>query len=646
MAPKFCIPFRCDRPFDKILRPLIGPDAGKGGQFEFLADGQQFAAFGIHPQTQRAYTWHGGEPGRVARDDLPEIDGDAALQLVDGDLLHLVDQFGFTLAPKKVKPKNNGHNTAHVIVNHDSAGAGRYAQAALEREIEALAAVGEGGRNDALNSAAVKLFGLVASKALDGDAVEAALLDACDRNGLIKDDGIKAVRATIASGAAYGKSQPRAIPALVVAYPEQRPGPDPFPNGLDIDPPANQSADPQPEPERVGKTWSKQERKRDQEPPPPEPPPVEPPDEPPGRDPDGPVLLADFRSYMLKRATYIYMVTGELWPDRSVNARIPPIPLVDAHGEPVLDAKGKPIKLSAAAWLDRHRPVEQMTWAPGLPVEIKDRLIVQAGWIDRPGTTVFNLYKPPTLVPRPGNVQPWLDHVHRLYPEHDQHIIKWLAHRKQRPHEKINHALVLGGPMRIGKDTILVPVKHAVGPWNCADISPQNFVGRFKPFLQSVMLVINEARDLGDNGKLDRFAFYDHSKAIIAAPPDVLRVDDKNIREYTIPNVCGAVITTNHLNDGIYLPEDDGRHFVAWSEIKKEDFADDYFSAIYRYYNEEGGIAAVAHYLANLDLTGFDPKAPPPRTQAFWTIVNASRVPEDAELADVLDRLKNPDARP
>ena len=103
-------------------------------------------------------------------------------------------------------------------------------------------------------------------------------------------------------------------PALVVAYPEQRPGPDPFPNGLDIDPPANQSADPQPESERVGKTWSKQERKRDQEPPPPEPPPVEPPDEPPGRDPDGPVLLADFRSYMLKRATYIYMATVSCGP--------------------------------------------------------------------------------------------------------------------------------------------------------------------------------------------------------------------------------------------------------------------------------------------------------------------------------------------
>jgi hypothetical protein len=37
-------------------------------------------------------------------------------------------------------------------------------------------------------------------------------------------------------------------------------------------------------------------------------------------------------------------------------------------------------------------------------------------------------------------------------------------------------------------------------------------------------LRINEARDLGD---FDRFKFYDHMKAYCAAPPDVLRVDEK-----------------------------------------------------------------------------------------------------------------------
>ena len=39
----------------------------------------------------------------------------------------------------------------------------------------------------------------------------------------------------------------------------------------------------------------------------------------------------------------------------------------------------------------------------------------------------------------------------------------------------------------------------------------------------------------------------------------------------------------------------------------------------------------------NLDLSAFNPKAPPPQTDAFFEIVNASRSPEDAELADALD---------
>ena len=38
------------------------------------------------------------------------------------------------------------------------------------------------------------------------------------------------------------------------------------------------------------------------------------------------------------------------------------------------------------------------------------------------------------------------------------------------------------------------------------------------------------------------------------------------------------------------------------------------------------------------------PKAPPPQTPAFWSIVDANRAPEDAELADVLDDLGRPDA--
>ena len=51
----------------------------------------------------------------------------------------------------------------------------------------------------------------------------------------------------------------------------------------------------------------------------------------------------------------------------------------------------------------------------------------------------------------------------------------------------------------------------------------------------------------------------------------------------------------------------------------------------------------MAAYLAELDISSFDPKAPPHKTEAFWDIVDANRAPEDAELADVLDKMGNPD---
>src|SRR5262249_39176017 len=154
------------------------------------------------------------------------------------------------------------------------------------------------------------------------------------------------------------------------------------------------------------------------------------------------------------------------------------------------------------------------------------------------------------------------DHVRRLYPDDLTHIVAWCAHRVQRPAQKINHALVLGGPQGIGKDTLLEPVKHAVGPWNLTEVTPGALMGRFDGHFKSVILRDSEARDLGE---VNRYSFYDHMKIYTASPPDVLRVDEKNVREYVVPNVCGVIVTTNHKTDGIYLAPDDRRHYVAWS---------------------------------------------------------------------------------
>jgi hypothetical protein len=341
-----------------------------------------------------------------------------------------------------------------------------------------------------------------------------------------------------------------------------------------------------------------------------------------------PFRLDDF-VHVVPAGKFAFMPARDLWSAPGVDRRVIPWP-IGADGEAV----------PPSSWIAMHRPVEQLTWHPDEPEIIEGRLIDAGGWIDRSGAHVLNLYRPPrTIEGDPSKAGAWRDHLRCIYPGEAEHIERWLAHRIQRPGQKVNHAIVLGGPQGIGKDTLVEPVKHGVGPWNWQDISPTQMMGRFNGWAKAVVVRVSEARDLGD---VDRFALYDHSKTYIAAPPDVIRVDEKNLREHPVFNVMGVVITTNHRTDGIYLPADDRRHFVAWSEATKDDFTPRYWTDLWKWY-ESGGIAHVVAYLRALDLTEFDPKAPPPKTDAFWAIVQAGQDPESGELHDVIERAGNPD---
>jgi hypothetical protein len=361
----------------------------------------------------------------------------------------------------------------------------------------------------------------------------------------------------------------------------------------------------------------------------------------PQTDDDRPVSIEDFCRYLIQPNAYFFIPCRELWPGTSVNARLPRIPLLTKNGQPKRDKNGKPISVPATTWIDQNCRVEQTTWHPGLPMFIADRLAVAGGWIEKRGAVSFNQYRAPRIVPGDSSkATPWLDHIRKIYSDDAEHIIRWLAHHRQHPGDKVNHALVLGGAQGIGKDSLLEPVKWAIGPWNFHEISPGHLLGQFNSYAKSVILRVNEGRDLGD---IDRFKFYDHTKIYTAAPPDVLRVNEKHLKEYYVLNCLGFIITSNHKTDGLYLPADDRRHYVAWSNYQKEDFAPSYWNTLWGFYND-GGFAHVAAYLSELDLSGFDAKAPPPKTPAFWQIVSVNAAPEDAELADVLDALGDPDA--
>lgn len=350
----------------------------------------------------------------------------------------------------------------------------------------------------------------------------------------------------------------------------------------------------------------------------------------------GKLTIKDFWAFMPK-GTFICLRDGSMWSDKAaVNNALEPTPGVNG--------KGKPILIPAADVLQRTRQVHQMSWMPGMDQIVRDFMVPANGGAMRvqKGHTIYNKYIPPEVQPGVAErAQFWVEWVKKLYPREWQHILLWMAHRVQRPGEKINHAMVLGGEQGIGKDFILRPLVVGVGDHNLQSISPPELLGQFNGYVQGVVLIINEIHNLGDG--LNPYRFYEKTKTLIAAPPMVLRVNEKYLGEYYIPNVVGVVMTTNHKLDGLYIDENDRRHFIAWSGLRTSDVPREGWEMMWQRMDDH--VWDCVAYLREMDLSKFDPKAPPEKTATWHDIVNAGNVDaQDEEIAEVLGLMGNPDA--
>jgi len=319
---------------------------------------------------------------------------------------------------------------------------------------------------------------------------------------------------------------------------------------------------------------------------------------------------------VLSAGCYLYRKTREFWPKKSVETEC---------------GAGRPEQIDVEA------PVHQLVWAPGQEEYIHDRLLIEGGWTMEQNTRAFNTYRTaPAVNGNAADVQPWLDMVFKIYPESGGHFIRWLAHRAQHPGVKCNHAIVMGGSMGIGKDTILEPIKLAVGAWNMTEVAPEVLFGRFNGYVKSIILRVSEVK----SDDVSPFALYERTKTLIAAPPDVLRVDEKNKPESAVMNVVGVIFTTNHMVGGLHIPPEDRRHYVMWSPVKKEEM-EPLCKDLWAWYNA-GGLENVATYLRTCDISDFDPKATPPKTDAWRTMVASSGNTDADDMGDALDMLKRP----
>jgi hypothetical protein len=109
------------------------------------------------------------------------------------------------------KPPTISQRAVAAIHQPDTESNG-YGAAALESEIQVLANAAPGTRNAQANKSSFNLHQLVAGHELDGAEVERRLIEACVTNGLVADDGLPSVLATIKSGMRAGLQSPRRRP--------------------------------------------------------------------------------------------------------------------------------------------------------------------------------------------------------------------------------------------------------------------------------------------------------------------------------------------------------------------------------------------------------------------------------------------------
>lgn len=273
--------------------------------------------------------------------------------------------------------------------------------------------------------------------------------------------------------------------------------------------------------------------------------------------------------------------------------------------------------------------VETSTWWPGRPMILENTIVTARGDMCIKGAKTYNTYVAPKhkkLKKRAPKPNKWIAHVKKLFPDpiENEHFFNFAAHMIQRPDEKVNHGLVIAGSQGIGKDTAIHPLIDGVGEWNSVDISPDAISSDYNPYVQSVLLIINDVRPHDEDHKASNF--YGQIKDLLAAPPNMLPMDMKHINTIYVRNLCHVILTANEPLK-MYIPKEDRRLFVMTSPLpdpKENDvFPDLYFERLWEYLSN-GGTESVIFWLLKRDLSCFNPTAPPPMTSGKSAIIESA----------------------
>ena len=171
---------------------------------EILARGTQTVMPpSVHPDTGQPYIWLDPEALSVfefvALDRAPRLDHLPTLGPADAERLRSITDRILGRTEHNRRPQRSP--VAPLLDEHERESQRRYAEAILMRESAALGAMARNsGRNRAAFDLVCRVGRWVHAGIISADILSTSVREACWENGLISEDGISAVLATIASG--------------------------------------------------------------------------------------------------------------------------------------------------------------------------------------------------------------------------------------------------------------------------------------------------------------------------------------------------------------------------------------------------------------------------------------------------------------
>lgn len=248
----------------------------------------------------------------------------------------------------------------------------------------------------------------------------------------------------------------------------------------------------------------------------------------------------------------------------------------------------------------------------------------------RPGERVFcnegseyNLWSPSKVVPAPGDLAFWHDHLAYLFPDEKirGHVLDWLAWLIQNPGVKPKHALLIQGRVQgTGKSFIAEMLTLILGKDNVSPVGLVELDSQFNRWAMSTRLILVEELRALDSRQVAK-------KLHPMITQDRITINDKNQKTFPIDNCFGIFAMTND-EAAIPLDDSDRRYLVVavgaeprYGRDTPESFA--YYHGLYARLHDAPSVSAIAYELMTRDLKGYDARQRAPYTAAKAKMIEA-----------------------